>query len=186
MTTPTAVPLTRAPKSTFVTVVAWLGIAGCGFGSLVSLLQNVMVHTVFRSGGFTEALRDSVATAPVPAPARALFLHFPLFVFGMLVVVVTGLIASIGLLQRRNWARLLFIALLALGVVSQLLGLVVQASFFDAFPADLPAGPPDAPDFATVFRAMRVVMTVLGIGFAGLFGWVAWRFTTPAIRAEFD
>jgi hypothetical protein len=74
---------------------------------------------------------------------------------------------------------------LTLGAVGQLFSLVFQAQFFGSLPTDLPAGPPDAPNIAAMFGIMRIVMTILAIGFAGLFAWIAWRLTTPAIKAEF-
>ena len=38
-----------AQRSTFVTVVAWVFIVLSGFGTLISLLQNLMIQTVFTS-----------------------------------------------------------------------------------------------------------------------------------------
>jgi 4-amino-4-deoxy-L-arabinose transferase-like glycosyltransferase len=118
-----------------------------------------------------------------------MFAHFQTLVLLMLVVCSAMLISSIGLLRRRNWARLLFIGLLGLGIMYSIAALVLQQSMMSSFNASLP---PDSTfrqtgqDFRQMLGAMRVVMFVVAIGFVGVFAWIIAKLVSPPIRQEFQ
>ena len=105
-----------APSS-FVTVVAWIFIAFGGLTTFISLLQNVVINTVFP----TEQFRAAQSGVPMPAAFAWIFDHVRLFFFLFLVVSATTLISAIGLLRRRNWARRAFVGILALGIAWNLI-----------------------------------------------------------------
>lgn len=137
-----------APRSTFVTVLAWY--------------------------------------APQLPPVFEFMLrHMRAIVFATLLLALTTLGSAIGLLKRRNWARLLFIVLLGLGIAWNLGGIGLYFVVDSAMPL-----PPDTPkDFADSFRTMANVMLVLqvlsAIGLSLLFGWLIKRLSSPEIRREF-
>lgn len=62
------------PKSTFVTLVAWIFIVLSGFATLISVLQNIMVALMFQPEEFQQA------TDNVPAGAKFMFVSFQWFV----------------------------------------------------------------------------------------------------------
>jgi len=80
-----AEPLQR-PRSTFISVLAWFGIIGGAFGTLVGL--------------------GILAFSPT------------LTALWILLGAVAGLICSLGLRQRRNWARLSFIGVQVYGILN--------------------------------------------------------------------
>src|SRR5690242_17763652 len=100
-------------QSTFVTVVAWIFIVISGFGTVIAILQNVMVQTVFRDSGMAQAMQ----TPPPGTPPLSAFMamHLPWVFFAFLLISTFTLISSVGLLKRRNWARLSFVGLMVLG-----------------------------------------------------------------------
>jgi len=101
----------------------------------------------------------------------------------MFLVSAITLVASIGLLRRLNWGRLLFIALLVLSIVWQVAGLALQQAIFSMLPAVPPeAGAPPVEQFLHVMRVAGVVLT---LAFAVLFGWIIKRLVSPAVVAEF-
>jgi hypothetical protein len=177
-------------RSSFVTVVAWIFIVLSGFSTLIGALQNLTI----RSTPFDQlnsALQDSTAVQ-FPAPARAIFSHFQLFVLAAFLLSLLMLISSIGLLRRRNWARLVFIGLLVLGIIYMLGGLFLQQSFMLSFNKSFRAAAPqdslfraNAQQFESLFTAMRVFMVAFSLGIAGVFGWIVARLASARVRAEF-
>jgi hypothetical protein len=174
-----------APRSTFVSVVAWFGIAIGGLGVLIGMLQLVMVSLVFSQGPWAELQQDSMHD--MPPWFGWIFGHFQLLVAANLLAMVVLLVASIGLLRRRNWARWLIVALLALAIVANLGGMALQFSMMQSMPAFDAAGAPA--EFAANFARMRAIIVgvsvVFAVAFAALYGWIIKRLLSPAVRSEF-
>ena len=170
-------------KSTFVTAVAWVFIALSGFGTLIAIAQNVMVYAIFSRPEVVSALQ---APAPPGTPPFAVFMmkHMWVFFAAFLLVSTTTLASSVGLLMRRNWARRLFIGLMALGVAWNLGGLVLQFSMFASMKEQF-AAVPEAPDMEVFFVVITVVSVVFALAFSGLFGWIAKRLLSAPVAAEF-
>jgi hypothetical protein len=181
------------PKSTFVTVVAWIFIILSGFTTFISLLQNLMVGFMPR-GMFDAAVQDSTFARVMPPAGRFMFSHLQLLVLCMFMLMALMLAASIGLLHRRNWARLLFIGLLGCGVVYNLAGLVLEQSMMSSMTSQFPLDSAVSADstfrstaqqFDQMMAGFRVVMYVITIGFAVLFGWIIAKLLSRPIREEF-
>jgi hypothetical protein len=176
----------NAPRSTFVNVLAWIFIGLSSFSVLMSILQNVMMHVLFRGPEF-ERMMQAAGDEP-RTPAFALFMFDYLYVFMALALLlaIATLVASIGLLRRRNWARLLFVGLMALGIVWNIGGFLVQLWMFPSMP-DMGGDMPD--EFEGNFQLMFVAIMVFGgfmaLGFSVLFGWIIKRLLSPPIVAEF-
>ena len=169
-------------KSGFITALGWTLVAFSGMGTMVSILQNIMLHTVFASAGFNPA----IASMPPDTPwvFRWMMSNFAVLLALMLGVAVTTLIASIGLLLRRNWARVTMIVLMIGSIVSQLIGMLAQFNLMGHIRQQFAAAP-GAPDMGAFFVAMAVFSAIFGLGFCFLFGWIAKRLMSPEIAAEF-
>jgi len=184
--TDTQVPV----RSSFVTVVAWIFIVLSGFGTLMTAMQNLM----FSSMPFDEfgtAFRDSTAVH-VPATARFMFSHMRLiFLVGFLLALLM-LVSSIGLLRRRNWARLVFMGMLVCWILYMLAGVFIQQSFMSSFNTSFNASATqdsvfraNADRFQSMFATMRVFAIVFSLGIAGVLGWIVVKLSSARIRAEF-
>ena len=169
-------------KSTFVTVLAWIFIVLSGFATLIGVLQNIMIQTMFNDPKFSEGL----AKAPQNVPASVGFMasNFKLIFAALLACFVVTLISSIGLLKRRNWARLVFIGIMALGIIWNIGGLLLQFTMFSSFPS-FPKAPHEAEAFQSMFVTMMVFSAVIAVAFAVLFGWIIKRLISQPIVAEF-
>jgi hypothetical protein len=176
----------RAARSTFVTVLAWVFIGLSSFTLFIAILQNLMMHMMFRGPEFEQAIQATKDDPQAPAFASYLFEYMFVFFALFLLVSIASLLASVGLLRRRNWARLLFIALMGVGIVWNIGGFVLQLIMFPSM-SDLPGVASD--DFVRQFQIMFVVMAVFGglmaLGFSALFGWIITRLVSPPIVAEF-
>lgn len=177
-----AVPLQR---STFVTVLAWIFIVLSGFATLVTLVQSVMVFAMFQAPEFSDAMAKA-NHAPNAPPFAAFFTRyfFVFFVFFFLVSAAT-LASSLGLLWRRNWARIVFIVLMAFAIFWNVAGLVISGVIMWWMPG-IPTGVhAAAATFAWMIGAMMVINVVIALGFCALFFWIIRRLSSPEIRAEF-
>lgn len=169
-------------RSTFVSVVAWIFIVLSGFGTVMAVLQNMMIQAVMAD----PTVRDSMQAPPTGMPAYAVFLfsNFRMFFLLFLLLSATMLASSIGLLLRRNWARITFIGLMVLGVVWNLGGLALQLWMFSAMREQF-AAVPEGPDMQPFLIVMSVVSALFALVFSGLFGWIAKRLVSAPITAEF-
>jgi hypothetical protein len=170
-----------APKlrSQFVTALAWFSIVVAALMTVSSVLQNVMVNFVLPSNLF-----DPLTSGDAPLPGFAVFVlkHFKLFVFAYFLLSVALLGVSIGLLQRKNWARIAFIALLALGIATSVLPLLMSPSTFSAMPNIDGMDAELVSEIATTVKGVVLALTIL---FAAIHGWLIYKLCTPQIRAEF-
>ncbi len=173
-------------SSDFVTVLAWIFIALTGFATFISLLQNIMISFFLPLDKIPQAMQSPEAQQQIPSVFRFLFMNIQLFLLGFLVVSATTLAASIGLLRRKNWARFVFIGLMALGVLWNLAGLVMQQLMFNHFPQVSPAADPAfAQNFSRMMTIMKYATAVLAFGLSALFVWIIRKLVSPSIRAEF-
>jgi len=170
-------------RSSFVTVLAWIFIVLSGFGTLVGILQGFMLMTMLNTPEMAQALQAPVAAG---APPFAIFMMKNMFAFfmGMLALNVLTLIASIGLLVRRNWARVLFIGLMVFGIAWNVAGLVLQFSMLSYMRQQF-AAVPDAPDMSVFLIGVSVVSVIFVLAFSALFGWIIKRLMSPPVVAEF-
>lgn len=167
-------------RSSFVTTLAWIFIVFGGFASFISLLQNIMFNFFFPLG----EMQAFAQSSQQPWIVKLIFTNLRLYFAGFFVVSVVTLVASVGLLRRRNWARLAFIGLMALGIFWNIGSLLVQQLMFSSisFPDLRPKFSMDVETVATVMQAFSVGMTV---ALSALFGWIIWRLTSKPIAAEF-
>lgn len=175
----------EATPSSFVTVVAWIYIAFGGLATFISLMQNIIINTVFPFDQMHDAqVRSGVA---MPALFDAIFHHIRLIIFLFFLASLTTFLTAIGLLNRKSWARLVFIGILVLSIAWNVAGLVLQQVMVSSMPT---MNVPNAPaDFDTAMQGMmigiRVFSAIFAIGFSVLFGWMIKRLISPAIAAEF-
>ena len=164
------------PQSTFVTVLAWIAIWLSGLCVLIGLMQNVMVNFFM----------PTLFAAPNAPPNGAFpFACFRVFVAAFLACAIFMTFASFGLLRRRNWARLTFIVVCALGIAWSVLSILMFAFGFGLgrFPAFSAPTVPSQMD--AMFKAMFAMVVVFTLGECVLLAWIISRLHSPVIRAEF-
>jgi len=181
---PSSIP---APtRSTFVTVVASIFIAIAGFATLISLLQALMFTFMFPEGQFPPA-GDAKGMEQMPAFFRFMIQNMQWFFVMFWSISILTLISAIGLLLRKNWARLVFVGLMALGILWNLGGILLQEYMMSSFPQGPAHGPRDVDaGFETMMTVMRFAMGVFAIAMSLLFAWIIKRLVSRSIRAEFN
>jgi hypothetical protein len=167
-----------------VTVVAWVFIVISGFAALVCILQSILIAVMFPHG-----LMQQVSTQPgthVREFARLMFNHIQMIFLLLLMVYAATLVTAIGLLKRENWARIVFVGLMGVGVAWNVASILLMYYFLPSTSEMLTTETLALPD---QFDVMRNVVFVSGLavsfGFIVLFGWIAGRLNSGEIRREF-
>jgi len=158
-------------RSVFVTVVAWIFIVLSGFAVFVSIGQNVMIWT---HPGFNVPATTSGSGAGFEG-----FLdeNFRAFFLGFLGLTIVMLGSSIGLLRRKNWARMSIVALLALWVLWNVATLAM-IYLFGMQDGQLAAG-----QLHNVF--IQLFMLVFLVAISVLLIWIIRKLLSPRIVEEF-
>ena len=164
-------------RSTFVTVVGWIFAVMSGFGLTMSVMQNIMLHTVFPLEQMTSDLPTNM-----PGMARFMFEHFALIAVLPLMISAVLLTASVGLIKRREWARKFMVVLMALAALWSAGSILIQIAWMGQLPSP-PSGM--APGFEAMQIIMTIFMLVWGLGLAALFGWIAKRLMSWETKQEF-
>lgn len=144
----------------FISGLAWTFIALGVLGLLCSAPLAIIGWFLVDAAAYAAAIDEAIRTSPVPVPPGLQWsLHHvrEIMATGAALSLVT-LAAAVGLLRRREWARVTFIVLLWIGAVAHLVWAV--APFVSG---DLP-GP------ALVLAA---VSAVFALTFGVLYAWVA-------------
>jgi hypothetical protein len=172
-----ALPNQSNPPSTFVTVLAWIFIVFSAFGLVGLLMQGVMFFFMFQSDFFTSDFSNDAMDG---------LRWFGVF-WGFLAIWITSqLVVSIGLLKRKNWARILFI----IGMVLLIAYSVLCACILFAFPGFIGQEMWNDPEFqdATgqkIFSTFRIAMVVFSLAFTVLWSWILTRLMSAKIKQEF-
>ncbi len=179
--------------STFVTVLAWILIGLSGIGTLIGILQNIMMQMLFLPAMHQQAPTFSPGMSP---RMIWLFGHFQWFFRIFLLLALVHLIAAIALLLRRNWGRLLFIGVMVFDCIYQLGTIAMQWWITGSMTqiVQLPGVHRMQPDdFAQSMQTMNGIMSVMrmfsmlmAVGFIVLFVWIIRRLCSSAIRREFQ
>lgn len=190
--------MTTTPvRSMFVTVLSWafigLGALGACCFALFSLISTA-THRLALTGNAPinhQMLSVSQAMQTLPTPWPWIYAHESQLLLLGSAVALLHLACALGLLWRRRWARVSFIALMLLDILLQLAMIpyayVVQPAVAKAVQAEMPARMP--PVFASWMEHMlafqHVEAMVRPVLLIGVFGWIAWRLQRAPIRQEF-
>lgn len=172
------------PRSSFVTILAWIFIALSGSATLVGIMQACVLFTVFDQKGIAETMR---ALPPeMPQVAVFFFSNFRWLCLGMLLFSASALASSIGLLKRRDWARWSFISLMLLVIAWNVGGAVLQVQMISFMQKQLAvAHLRGAPDMQPMVWAMALMGVVFAAVFVVLHGWIIARLLSRSVAAEF-
>jgi len=177
---------TQNDRSSFITILAWILIVMSGFAAFISILQNIMIHTLFPADQMQAAIASTKNSPNIPWFVEFMFNYFRWFVGAFLLLSLSTLVSAIGLLKRKNWARIVFISLMGFGIFWNVGGLLLQQTMFSwmrEMHTSAPAGFPS--EFESMATIMMIFSVVMAIGLSTLCGWIIKRLVSPAIRQEF-
>lgn len=174
-------------RSGFVTALAWSFIVLAALSVAWGLLQFAVIQVFVDQEALRAGMRTQHSMENLPATVRFAFSNIKLLAGLFLAFSGILLWISIGLLQRRNWARLVFIAFMGLAALGHVVPLFGGSELL-AWSADLLAGAPESARqrMQGVIQAAWLAFAVLSVLLAAVFAWIGWKLTRPEIRVEFQ
>lgn len=167
-------------RSVFVNVVAWIFLVLSGLGILEAVVFMFMPWQELMS-------QAQMQSAQMPHAMPMMGMHFMrAFSAIWLVLGVWVFASSIGLLLRRNWARISYIVMMALAVgfnaLYLLAGILMLVMFHARNFPDNAMFPPGMAGVATGFMAIWIIFAAI---FLALFIWILVKLSSEAIAREF-
>jgi len=174
-----------AQRSTLITGIAWLFIVLGAFASVVCLMQIIMIGVTFPHGVMPRVA--SQGDALVRDFARLVFDHLQSIFLTLLLIFVGTIAAAVGVLKRQNWARIIFVGLMVLGIAWNVASILLVYYFFPSMSDVMQDEPAALQAQYHILRNISVVFSLAAFsGFLVLFGWILKRFTSDDIRCEFS
>ncbi len=181
MTTELLTNTTDKPKSIFINVLAWIFIVLSGFSTFIGILQNIMIYFIFPKKEVGGAIEQSANAPEMPAFVEFIFNHLDLLFLFFLLLSLASFISAIALLKRKNWARIIFIIIMSLGILWSVFGLVMQFTMFESFPQ----GGQVPPEFESMQSITQIASVIMAVVLISLFGFVIKKLCSKSIIEEF-
>jgi hypothetical protein len=145
-----------------------------------------MLVLMFPAEEFTAATRQLGNRQSAPPVFDFIADNFRYFFATFLALSASTLVSAIGLLRRRNWARLVLIAIMGLGALWNLASLPM-AYYMTSLAAEFPTQTPDGfhDNFKLMWNIMLAFTVLISLAFAALFAWIIKRLTSEGVRREF-
>jgi hypothetical protein len=173
---------TVGARSRFVTLVAWMFL----LIGVLGIVSGVVEQATQGAWALGLAQRDPALLPPL---TRALLRFLPAVIASGVVLSGAMAVCALGLLQRLEWARRAFIALLAVTIAMNLAGLWLQQEFLQLLvdttrrQAPLPASASEVLD--GVVSAARWMAAGATLAATVALASIIRRLLSPAVRQEF-
>jgi hypothetical protein len=166
----------RAQASTFVTVLGWIVAIFAGFATLGGLAQSAIITAMMPMPPLTD-----MEAAQMPGVMRFVFGNLKTVVYAMTAADLLAVVSAIGLLKRKEWARITMVVLFAIAAVATAAMAILQLTIM----GDLFGGADVPNDARAMMSVMRITAGLFAVILIAAFVWIAVRLNSPAIRAEF-
>ena len=173
-------------RSSFVTGLSWFSIVLSCFTICVGVVQALVIFLAFKTEGLglvMEEVARSGEMVEIPWFVDWAFANMRLLALLPLILGWIFLAVSIGLLRRKNWARIAFIVLLVVSTLATIAG--TSSLWAGSSPFVLPGGDPYISGVTHLVQTMSVLVFCLNLATVALHAWIVWRLTRPLIRSEF-
>ena len=187
MTTLPATPAASGHRSTLVTVVAWVFLILSALATLGALM-NVLILAVMPAATVdaivSQVTQDTAVTHLLPAPYQFMMHHARLVALIKLVWWAAVLIASVGILQRREWARRTFVVTLGIEIIVVILAFVMSQSMLMGIASQL-ASQSRTGQVPPGMGTGMALGGLLGVGIVAILVWLLFTFRSARVRNEF-
>ena len=187
MTVVPVMPAESSPRSTLVTVVAWIALSWSALvtlGALVNLIVLAVTPTATVNAVVNRVTQDS-SFRLLPAPYQFMARHVHLVALVKVVWWAAVLVASIGVLRRKEWARRAFVAVLGIEIVLVILGSVVGESIGMKLATQLAARSRSG-QVPSGMGSGLALGGLFGVGIVAILMWLLFTFRSARVRAEFE
>lgn len=172
--------------SNFIATLAWIFIALVGLATLISLFHNILVSLVFPFNEMHTALAKPGQTKAAPWFATFMLEHFRLLSALFLLVSAATFVTAIGLLKRKNWARVAFIWIMGFGIFWNVVRIALPLLMFFTLASAMGTASADfGYQFDVVQKIMIAFSVLIAVGLSVLFGWIVKRLISTEVKQEF-
>ncbi len=131
-----------------------------------------------------QVAQDTAVTRLLPAPYLFMLHHVRLMAIIKLAWWATSLVASIGVLRRKEWARRLFVAVLGIEIVVVTIGLVMGQLIGLALASQI-ASSSRSGQVSPGMGSGAALAGFLGVAIIGVLVWLLFLFRSARVRGEF-
>ena len=170
-------------RSSFVTVVGVIFIVLAVLSLLSVLAYTILLPAMFHNEEVAQRMQEQIDEGTMPLVVGYMYTHRNIFMAVSFVFAVVSLISSIGLLMRKNWARIAFIVLMSYRIVSSIFGIGLQLFITPTLPNNVPQS--SAKFTTTVMIVSRLFSFLFQVGFCVLYVWIISKLLSERIRREF-
>jgi hypothetical protein len=172
-----------SPHATYIDNLAWTTL----IISLVAIVMSLLLLLIptGSSANVREGLAYSGIDITLPNSIAFIFDHLKMISLALFAFSVFSAISSHALLKRRDWARIAFIAMLALSIVANIVGVIYSVVSPEmrlsakGLPAEANA------QIESILRIATGVNAILIIGLSIAMAWMIKRLMSEPIRREF-
>ena len=176
-------PRMKGKKSSFVNAIAWMSMIFSALVFFSAFLQTLIIYTVLTREQIIKAFSDPQISGQMPELFIIVLSNLHIIAPFFMLISILFFVVSLGLLNRKNWARVIFIVFLLLGIMLSVLALIYQHKYMPAFPdlyGDLPGIDPE-----DIIKSAKIFNIILNIVHVVLFGWIVKKLSSVDIKAEF-
>lgn len=166
-------------RSSCITILAWTFIILAGFATFISILNIVNMMM------FALPIEQALDVSPQVKEQSSNFLHF---LFNFFLVSATIFAISIGLLRRKNWARIIFITIMCVGIGCNIFILayfmqnpeIIKGSFILIVLFGI--------SYESATGIMAIVLKyffIMPVGISVIFVWIIYKLSSAKIKGEF-
>ncbi|MCP4290413.1 MAG: hypothetical protein GY780_01090 [bacterium] len=161
-------------RTMLMTVFGWVMLAFGALSVFISGLSLVAFNIMTKEGNGELWPEDELAQ--LPEAAAMMIENLDTYMLVMLVSSVLMALAGFGVIKRKDWARLLSMALLAASIVATL---VLTGLGFQVTGGSSPEGALFSARFLALVNITQALLSSV------LHGWIIWKLNRPEVRGEF-
>jgi len=176
----------QRPKTYFEEVIGWIFIILGGFGVLSGLISILFFGgDSLTMGVDNPEIQEVLEEMPVfgmLTEYSQLYTYFN-FVFSVLTCVF-----SYGLLQKLEWSRVGFILVMVVNCLMMMGAIWFMHVFISEMIRFIGEQESDADMnvVSNIFNVIVIIADVIIVAFMGLYFWIAYRLSTPTVKARFN
>lgn len=171
-------------KSNFIIVLSSISIAlGC-YAIYICIIQSFMLHHKFLKEQEVYLANQLAEQATIALTSDQLMISKSYFSFLFFFIFsATMVVAAIALLKKMNWARILFIILMFLGIAWIAIEFILQFTYFGSMQEI--SGENALHNFGVTKQTFQIAFLILAVGISALFGFIIKKLFSQKIRDEF-
>ncbi|MCK4765885.1 MAG: hypothetical protein KAW12_27035, partial [Candidatus Aminicenantes bacterium] len=169
--------------SKFITILAYIMMAFCGYLTLVSLVLSILFF--FKPPlELLAPLDEYIGILQLFPPSIVAILknHYHKISFCYLIISAVTLSASFALLKRRHWARVYVAVFFILTMVLS----VVEVFFPEHYLLPVPAEDSLRPVIESMNKSVAFLVKIMAVAIVGLHSWVAYKLFSKDIKKQFQ